>query len=448
MPTSSKERVEHRRIGINTPMSNVAIQVNGLAKQYKIGSRARYKTLRDQVSNGVASMFGRRSTTPPRANSFIWALDHVNFEVERGQVVAVIGRNGAGKSTLLRILSRITEPTEGYADVYGRVGSLLEVGTGFHPELTGRENIFLNGAILGMKRFEIRRKFDEIVAFSEVEKFIDTPVKHYSSGMYLRLAFAVAAHLETEILLIDELLAVGDAEFQKRCLGKMGEVVRSGRTILLVSHNMPVVSSLAEKSILIQEGKLALYDDTDKVIRAYLDGGHEMKVSLATRTDRSGNGDLRFTALDACGELGEPLPYLFTGQSATIRLHYEAKRPVRAWKLIVDMVVCDSLGFPVCTFSTRFSPFKADMLPAQGAIECYIPQLLLAEEAYSVTVWCVVNDDLADYVEHIALPPVQNSDFYKTGAMPVKRKHGSMLLAHEWRPAHAGSLMVEGNGCR
>ena len=231
-------------------MSEVAISCDGLSKQYRIGERESYKALRDVITNAAASPFRRaraalsngngsatRNSKLETQNSF-WALDDVSFEVKRGEVIGIIGRNGAGKSTLLKILSRITKPTKGHAKIHGRVGSLLEVGTGFHPELTGRENIYLNAAILGMRKAEVERKFDEIVAFAEVEKFIDTPVKRYSSGMYVRLAFAVAAHMETEVLLVDEVLAVGDAQFQKKCLGKMREIGKGGRTILFVSHNM------------------------------------------------------------------------------------------------------------------------------------------------------------------------------------------------------------------
>ena len=246
-------------------MTDVAIRCEGLAKQYRIGERESYKALRDVITDAFASPFRRlRSALRHSSNGSagsekpnIWALKDVSFEIKRGEVVGIIGRNGAGKSTLLKILSRITEPTHGHADIWGRVGSLLEVGTGFHPELTGRDNIFLNGAILGMNRAEIARKFDEIVAFAEVEKFIDTPVKRYSSGMYMRLAFAVAAHLELEILLVDEVLAVGDASFQKKCLGKMGQVSREGRTILFVSHNMAAVKALCRKAILMRDGAVA-----------------------------------------------------------------------------------------------------------------------------------------------------------------------------------------------
>ncbi|MGC8960577.1 MAG: ABC transporter ATP-binding protein, partial [Chloroflexia bacterium] len=245
-------------------MTDVAIRVEGLSKRYRIGQREPYRALRDVLARGLAAPFRATASvfrrSGPNGNgirgeNYIWALKDVSFEVKRGEVVGVIGRNGAGKTTLLKILSRITEPTEGYAEIHGRVGSLLEVGTGFHPELTGRENIYLNGAILGMKKAEIDKKFDEIVAFAEVEKFIDTPVKRYSSGMYVRLAFAVAAHLEPEILLVDEVLAVGDAAFQKKCLGKMGDVAKGGRTVLFVSHQMNSIRKLCDRCIWLDAGR-------------------------------------------------------------------------------------------------------------------------------------------------------------------------------------------------
>src|SRR5881296_1768191 len=252
-------------------MSDIAMKVEGLSKRYRIGANQQtYKTLKEKLSSTAAAPFRaarhlltgngnghlQSAMRNPKSET-IWALKDISFEIKRGEVVGIIGRNGAGKSTLLKILSRITEPTEGHADIYGRVGSLLEVGTGFHPELTGRENIYLNGAILGMKRAEIGRKFDEIVAFAEVEKFLDTPVKRYSSGMYVRLAFAVAAHLEPEILIVDEVLSVGDLKFQKKCLGKMGDVARAGRTIVLVSHQMTLVERLCDSGLLLVGGKVA-----------------------------------------------------------------------------------------------------------------------------------------------------------------------------------------------
>jgi lipopolysaccharide transport system ATP-binding protein len=262
-------------------MSDIAIHVENLSKQYSIGRREPYYALRDVLAHSLTSPLrlfrrpapkaeNRPNAQNPTENGQIWALKDVSIEINKGDVVGVIGRNGAGKSTLLKILSRITEPTEGYVRIKGRVGSLLEVGTGFHPELTGRENIYLNGAILGMKRIEINGKFDEIVAFAEVEKFLDTPVKYYSSGMYVRLAFAVAAHLEPEILLVDEVLAVGDAFFQKKCLGKMGDVAMEGRTVLFVSHNLQSVEKLCPKSILLNGGRVVSVGYSGEVIQSYL----------------------------------------------------------------------------------------------------------------------------------------------------------------------------------
>lgn len=255
-------------------MSEYAIRVENLGKQYRIGvSMARYRTLRETLVESVNLQNRLARASEERLNSQIWALRSVSFDVPKGQVLGVIGRNGAGKSTLLKILSRVTEPSEGIAEIHGRVGALLEVGTGFHPELSGRENIYLNGAILGMKRAEIDTKFDAIVSFAEVEKFIDTPVKRYSSGMYLRLAFAVAAHLEPDILVVDEVLAVGDAEFQRRCLGKMSEVAKEGRTVLFVSHNMSAILRLTEEGILLDKGKVVLRGPTRDVVDTYMASG-------------------------------------------------------------------------------------------------------------------------------------------------------------------------------
>jgi lipopolysaccharide transport system ATP-binding protein len=260
-------------------MNDTVIRVQNLGKRFRIGaSPERYKTLRDTLVSGIKAPFQKLqhssfSNLSSPGSNIIWALRDISFDVPRGKVMGIVGRNGAGKSTLLKILSRVTEPTEGSAEIHGRVGSLLEVGTGFHPELTGRENIYLNGAILGMKRIEIERKFDEIVAFSEVEQFIDTPVKRYSSGMYLRLAFAVAAHLEPEILVVDEVLAVGDAEFQRKCMGKMSDVAQAGRTVLFVSHNMSAVLRLTEETIVLDKGRLVFRAPTSQAVDYYMAAG-------------------------------------------------------------------------------------------------------------------------------------------------------------------------------
>ena len=260
-------------------MSDVIIRVDGLGKQYRLGARGRYQTLRERINGLAAAPWrwlrngGKRPSDENGSDNRFWALKDISFNVRRGEAIGIIGRNGAGKSTLLKILSRVTEPTEGEADIHGRVGSLLEVGTGFHPELTGRENVYLNGTILGMRRAEIGRKFDEIVQFAEVEKFLDTPVKYYSSGMYTRLAFAVAAYLDPEILMVDEVLAVGDAQFQKKCLGKMGDVARGGRTVLFVSHQLGQIRAFCSRCVLLEGGRIVETGSAGRVIERYLSSG-------------------------------------------------------------------------------------------------------------------------------------------------------------------------------
>ena len=319
-------------------MSDIAIRIENLSKQYRIGARqggrSRYKSLREELVNVIQAPF-RRAASLLRGQAYgaagmervIWALKDVSFEVRRGEVVGIIGRNGAGKTTLLKILSRITEPTEGCVELYGRVGSLLEVGTGFHPELTGRENIYLNGAILGMKRAEIERKFDEIVSFAEVEKFIDTPVKHYSSGMYVRLAFSVAAHMEPEILLVDEVLAVGDVAFQNKCLGKMESVSKQGRTVLFVSHNLGAVRRLCSRGLLLDGGRFLQDGPTEQVINQYTQDIVRKIPEYTQPEDRSKKINLRrVTLLNAEGALKTEFEYR---EGVVLRIEYQVNEPVR-----------------------------------------------------------------------------------------------------------------------
>jgi lipopolysaccharide transport system ATP-binding protein len=320
-----------------------AIRVHALSKQYRLGIRRadRHPTLRDVVARAASAPWralGRLARRDPRSPSatlaakFFWALKDVNFEVEPGEVVGIIGRNGAGKSTLLKILSRVVEPTDGYCQIRGRIGSLLEVGTGFHPELSGRENIFLNGSILGMSRREILKKFDEIVAFAEIEQFLDTPVKRYSSGMHLRLAFAVAAHLEPEILIVDEVLAVGDADYQRKCLGKMKDVAGHGRTILFVSHDMTAVRRLCRRAILLEKGRVLAVGPTDEVVPAY--PGSEQNLlrpgvpcDLSTAGRKCGSGEARFTSVICCGDDGRaPV----SGGPLVVDLEIHSDRTVRS----------------------------------------------------------------------------------------------------------------------
>ena len=314
-------------------MSDLAIRCEGISKRYRIGERESYRALRDTIANAVRAPFhlfsksrraGGQETSA--ANTF-WALNDVSFEVKRGEVVGIIGRNGAGKSTLLKILSRITKPTAGEARIDGRVASLLEVGTGFHPELTGRENIFLNGAILGMKKVEIKARFDEIVAFAEIEKFVDTPVKRYSSGMYVRLAFAVAAHLEPEILLVDEVLAVGDASFQKKCLNKMQEVGKHGRTVFFVSHNMAAITRLCQRTILLDNGRVLADGPSPQVVGTYLRAGTGTIAAREWTENAPGNEIARLKAVRVRTEDGRIAEEIDIREPVGIEMEFEVLQP-------------------------------------------------------------------------------------------------------------------------
>jgi lipopolysaccharide transport system ATP-binding protein len=341
------------------------IRARGVGKQYRIGAREQgYTTLRETIVGAASAPFRRLRGGGGSAGEIMWALKDVSFDVAPGEVVGVIGRNGAGKSTLLKVLSRITKPTTGEVDIYGRVGSLLEVGTGFHPELTGRENIFLNGAILGMRRAEIARKFEEIVAFAEVEKFLDTPVKRYSSGMYVRLAFAVAAHLEPEILIVDEVLAVGDAQFQKKCLGKMSDVAKEGRTVLFVSHNMVAVKSLCQRALLIEAGRVSCDGDVDQVVDSYLTAGTDMSQTGVIPDDAPrlySTGEAKFRSIQLMDDSGRPVSQLYLGQPFRIVLTLDVVKEIRDGVIEVDVATRD--GSPVTFTSTLDGGNPATYLP-------------------------------------------------------------------------------------
>ena len=340
-------------------MTDVAIRIEGLGKRYKIGERAPYVTLRDSLADAAAiarrlvTSSGKASGHPGEGGEgedTFWALDDVSFDVPTGQAIGIMGRNGAGKSTLLKILSRITEPTRGRAEVYGRFGSLLEVGTGFHPELTGRENTYLNGAILGMSRAEIDRKFDEIVAFAEIERFIDTPVKRYSSGMYVRLAFAVAAHVEPDILLVDEVLAVGDAAFQKKCLGTMSEAAKQGRTVLFVSHNMAAVRGLCERAVLLDNGRVVQDSTPGEVIAAYLGEGRVTNAEVRWEDRRSapGNEHVRLHRVRLRDQDKEVTPTIQAEHPFEVEIEFWNQRP--GARLGATVIFYNEEG--VCLFSS------------------------------------------------------------------------------------------------
>jgi len=379
-------------------MNTNAITVENIGKQYRIGApQMRYRTFRESVSQAVRAPF-RRMARLLRGEAYgakdmekaFWALKDVSFEVRTGEVVGIIGRNGAGKSTLLKILSRITEPTEGYAEIRGRIGSLLEVGTGFHPELTGRENIYLNGAILGMNRAEIENRFDDIVAFAEIERFIDTPVKHYSSGMYVRLAFAVAAHLEPEILLVDEVLAVGDASFQAKCLGKMGEVAGEGRTVIFVSHNMSAIVSLCSRCLLIEDGKIVKDGEVNDVASYYQSMLYSATddVSDLSDVERYGSGKAKFTsvALSFQNADGTPISVMRSGKELLIDLKIQASEEVRDAN--VAMIIYDATGYRLIDANTALQGTFLNLQPGEDAsVRFHLQNVLLKPGSYLLGLW-------------------------------------------------------------
>jgi lipopolysaccharide transport system ATP-binding protein len=376
------------------------IKAEQISKQYRIGTReTAYSTVRETLMTALRSPFRTRRSKGNGDGSTIWALKDVSFEVQPGEVIGIIGRNGAGKSTLLKILSRITEPTTGRAELYGRVGSLLEVGTGFHPELTGRENIFLNGSILGMTRKEIERKFDEIVAFAEVDLFIDTPVKRYSSGMYLRLAFAVAAHLEPEILVVDEVLAVGDAAFQKKCLGKMSDVARQGRTVLFVSHNMTAIRSLCSRAILLQQGRKAMEGEAGMCIDRYLaevtkEASNEAELTEAPRP-RVADKTLQIERVRIVSLDGRPL--VRSGDPFEMELDFRVSDPIVGVTLGINVQSVDSVSIMECRSSHHYGAIEISV-PGQYRISCRIKQNILSPGLYFLGVGARCASKYLDYV--------------------------------------------------
>ena len=415
------------------------LEIQRVSKQYKLGgSRTRMaENFRELLERGVSAPFraltGRKHNTSKVELYTFWALKDVTFDVNRGDVIGIIGRNGAGKSTMLKILSRITSPTEGSVTQRGRMASLLEVGTGFHPELTGRENIFLNGAILGMRKAEISARFDEIVAFAEIEKFLDTPVKHYSSGMYVRLAFAVAAHLEPEILVVGEVLAVGDLSFQKKCLGKMSEVSRGGRTVLFVSHNMAAIENLCTRAVVLNQGELR-YDGTSKdAIQYYLS-------SLSTRSgtghvvELDGVGDRRskvaplLKRLEFLTENEQPLiEGLRIGSRLKVKVHFDLPKATSNFN--IGLGFNNVYGQRIFTAHSVFEPIRwENERSGRQVLSCEIPSFTLTPGEYTVKVWLDLKTE-ADAIEDAAKVTVLESDFYGTGRVPW---NGAMVLKHNW----------------
>jgi len=406
-------------------VSDVAIRVEHLSKQYRIGKKQeRYYTLRDTIADAFTAPLrwvrSRRNGGSPNGGEedTIWALKDVSFEVKHGEVVGIIGRNGAGKSTLLKILSRITEPTEGRVEIHGRVASLLEVGTGFHPELTGRENIYLNGAILGMSKAEIDRKFDEIVEFAEIEKFIDTPVKRYSSGMYMRLAFAVAAHLEPEILLVDEVLAVGDAAFQKKCLGKMGDVAKAGRTVLFVSHNMAAVEGLCEKGLLLSEGRLVCFGNVSSVVSRYAatDAVSTGVVDLRNHPGRRPRHVQLLDELRFLNEDGVSTGVIRMGERLRIQLVLNGSQELASPYVVIGFH--NSFGQRIFSVSNKFGFGVIPPIVGRTVVECEIPSIRLMPGRYSIMVSIGSMRDV-DRVDDAAWFDVVPADLFGTGRIPA-----------------------------
>ena len=431
---------------------DVVIKVENLSKQYRIGSaQSGYKTFRETLVDAAKAPFlraqeawsmghrawSKRKDSPLLApgsplsstDDTIWALKDVSFEVKRGEVVGIIGRNGAGKSTLLKILSKITEPTEGRVELKGRVGSLLEIGTGFHPELTGHENVYLYGAILGMDRWEVTRKFDEIVAFAELEKFIETPVKRYSSGMYMRLAFAVAAHMETEILLVDEVLAVGDAAFQNKCLGKMGDVAREGRTVLFVSHNMSAIISLCQRGMLLENGSLEVMGDMHKVVTRYLSSGTALNGNF-TRLERSRGKKLEIEQINL-EKNGKTSTVYYNSESLVVQITYAVSALLTGAQLCVEVL----MESQECLFSTTNldgNYEKRELDPGRYVAECPIDLQMFRQGTYYIRVTSSIPGiEILDIVDDLLVFEVydNSSPLLKLG----QNRRGVILPLIQWR---------------
>ncbi len=409
-------------------MSQTVIKVESLGKSYLLRHQqgAAYSTFRESLTEVF-----RRKEGGSSLETF-WALKDVSFDVKQGDRIGIIGRNGAGKSTLLKMLSRIVVPTKGRITIDGRVASLLEVGTGFHPELSGRENIFLNGAILGMSRNEIRSKFDEIVAFAEVDKFLDTPVKRYSSGMYVRLAFAVAAHLEPEILIVDEVLAVGDAEFQKKCLGKMKDVSGQGRTVLFVSHNMAAIQNLCDTAIFLQQGQIQMSGEAPKVVAAYLRSASESAaINIADRTDRSGNQVLKFQSVALQDESGKALTSFQCGKKVVMSIRFKNNSGSPLRNLNIAVGIDDEYGQRVGFMSNDLTDQVFNAEPAQERVEISIPKFPFRQGIYTFSLYAKVNGEVADWVREAGTIDVEAGDFYGTGKLPPDGQ-GQFLFDHSF----------------
>ncbi len=415
------------------------INARKLTKIYKLG-QTHTNLLSEKIGNKIYQLYRNlrnSDTTENKTDKYqksdelentIYALKDVSFDVEQGEVIGIIGRNGAGKSTLLKILSRITALSSGQVELFGRVASLLEVGTGFHAELTGRENIFLNGSILGMKRREIKKKIDEIIDFAEISAFVDTPVKRYSSGMYVRLAFAVAAHLEPDILIVDEVLAVGDASFRRKCMGKMGEVSKKGRTILFVSHNMLAIQSLCHRALLLSKGKIVFNGNVNMCIRKYKESNKaEHLRSLKERKDRTGNRQLLVEDFWIEDQYGVRIDTVSTGNNITLIIKYRATEELRHVNVGVNFYDMD--GYILTNLNNMDTGYEIKIAPQKGHFICNIPSFPLREGSYRGNIWTEVEGCIADWIKPAFEIKVEDGDFYGTGRII---NQGKFVTRYSW----------------
>lgn len=421
-----------------------AIKIEELGKRYLLTHqhKARYHSLRDTLSDGAhrlagaaKGLLGAQPLSARTQREEFWALKDINLEIEQGDRLAIVGRNGAGKSTLLKVLSRVIEPTQGRATLRGRIASLLEVGTGFHPELTGRENIYLNGAILGMERAEIDRKFDEIVAFADVEKFLDTPVKRYSSGMYTRLAFSVAAHLETDILIIDEVLAVGDAAFQRKCLGKMEDVSQQGRTLLFVSHNMAAVETLCNRAVLLSGGNVVDTGDTRRIVEAYSQLWRQ-GAALTDRHDRSGTGRVKIESIVLEDGQGKPTLRIGSMEPLGFKVTVSAAPDVVGKKLDLILIVCDSRDIRMVPLYTEWTRSDLQLTAERQSFRCSVPKgLPLIADTYWLTAAVLVGGVNADKLDRALEFEVVPAEKFANGLV-LNPAYGQVLVQHLWEEHH------------
>lgn len=418
--------------------SQPVIRVENVSKQYRLGLVGTGTLQHDinrwwHLARGKPDPYLKVTENNDRASSgasdFVWALQDINFEVQKGEILGIIGRNGAGKSTLLKILSQVTGPTTGNVKVKGRIASLLEVGTGFHPELTGRENIFLNGAIHGMRKEEVQQKLDQIVEFSGCQRYVDTPVKRYSSGMTVRLGFAVAAHLEPEILIVDEVLAVGDADFRKKCVGKMKDVAGEGRTVLFVSHNMASIRNLCEKCIILKNGRIALMEETESAIEAYISQfAQTSEDDISQSQNRSGSGNIKFKSVEIFNN-NIKSDTITTGSRSCFKIAFDCKTASR--NVSFRLQIFSSSGDLLITCNNLHCQGAFESIEGPGTVDCIIPKIPLLPGSYYINLIAWIGTELSDDIEIAKRFEVEEGPFFETGLLPTVKS--GMIVEHMWK---------------